>query len=207
MILAAMSRWQPMASMVTTAPSIAIMSSRAGMATISFDFSLTLVCASTRRCRAAKAETIWIGALDFVLAPDRRTVLPSMAMTSTAVLVSAGDPIDKAALERLSVQRGEDIAQRVMRRRPIHKGQKPTQQIQLLLPKPRDACEAIRAGKHRKQRKKQHLVKRIDNLPSLPGIRQSTEITQKRRRLGNQAKIRPRHPVHRRPPRESVGSD
>jgi hypothetical protein len=39
MIFAAMSRWQPIASMVTTAPSIASMSSSAGMATISFDFS------------------------------------------------------------------------------------------------------------------------------------------------------------------------
>jgi ABC transporter substrate binding protein len=41
MIFAAMSRWQPIASIVTTAPSIDIMSSSAGMATISFDFSFT----------------------------------------------------------------------------------------------------------------------------------------------------------------------
>ena len=58
--LLAMSRWQPIASMVTTAPSIASMSSSAGMATISFDFSATLTCPSTRRWRAAKAETMWI---------------------------------------------------------------------------------------------------------------------------------------------------
>jgi hypothetical protein len=32
------------------------------MATISFDFSATLTCPSTSRWRAAKAETIWIGA-------------------------------------------------------------------------------------------------------------------------------------------------
>ena len=33
------------------------------MATISLDFSATLTWPSTRRWRAAKAETMWIGAL------------------------------------------------------------------------------------------------------------------------------------------------
>jgi hypothetical protein len=51
-----------MASMVTMAPSIAVMSRSAGMATISLDFSATLTCPSTKRRRAAKAETMWIGA-------------------------------------------------------------------------------------------------------------------------------------------------
>jgi hypothetical protein len=50
--------------MVTTAPSIAIMSSRAGMAAISLDFSFTFTCPITRRWRAAKAETIWIGSFE-----------------------------------------------------------------------------------------------------------------------------------------------
>src|SRR4051794_307864 len=57
-----MSRWQPIASMVTTAPSIAIRSSSFGTATISLDFSATLTCPSTRRWREngrrrAMAET------------------------------------------------------------------------------------------------------------------------------------------------------
>ncbi len=56
----AISFWQPMASMVTMAPSRLSMASSLGMATISFDFSSTLVCPSTKRCRAAKAETMWI---------------------------------------------------------------------------------------------------------------------------------------------------
>ena len=42
----------------------------------SFDFASTFVCASTRRCRAAKAETMWIGALDVAFPPVRRRVLP-----------------------------------------------------------------------------------------------------------------------------------
>jgi len=88
-----------------------------------------------------------------------------------------GDPIDEAALKRLGLQSGEDIAQRVMWRRPVRKGQKATQQSQFLFPEPRDARETIGAGKHPKQRKQQNLVKRIHNLPRLPGIRQSAEVT------------------------------
>ena len=61
MIFCAMSPWQPMASMVTTAPSMARRSSRARMATISLDLSPTLVWPSTMRRRAAKAETTWMG--------------------------------------------------------------------------------------------------------------------------------------------------
>ena len=57
-----MARWHPIASMVTMAPSIASMSSSFGIATISFDFSATLTWPSTRRWRAAKAETIWMAA-------------------------------------------------------------------------------------------------------------------------------------------------
>src|SRR5260370_27089381 len=64
-------RWQPIASMVTMAPSIAIMSSSAGMATISFDLSATLTCPSSRRWRAAKAETMWIAA--FAVSADDAT--------------------------------------------------------------------------------------------------------------------------------------
>jgi hypothetical protein len=47
-----------MASMVMIGPSIASISSNFGMATISLDFSAILTWASTRRWRAAKAETI-----------------------------------------------------------------------------------------------------------------------------------------------------
>ena len=91
----AMSRWQPIASIVTTAPSIAIMSSSAGMATISLDFSATLTWPSTRRWRAAKAETMWIAALAPFFWYDRREVLPSIAITSAGVPVSAATQATK----------------------------------------------------------------------------------------------------------------
>jgi len=42
----------------------------------------------TSRYRAANAETMWIGPLEFFLDPERREVLPSMAMTSAGVLTS-----------------------------------------------------------------------------------------------------------------------
>jgi hypothetical protein len=52
------------------------------MAMISFDLSATLTWPSTRRWRAAKADTIWIAVFPFLLSADLRDVLPSMAMTS-----------------------------------------------------------------------------------------------------------------------------
>jgi hypothetical protein len=55
----------------------------------------------------------------------------------------------------------------------------PTRQLQFLPPKLRNSSEAIRAREHAKQRKKQHLIKRIDDLSGLPNIRQNAEITQK----------------------------
>ena len=64
------------------------------MATISFAFSPTLVCASTSRCRAAKAETMWMASFDPFL-PERRDVLPSMAINSAGVLVSAATQATK----------------------------------------------------------------------------------------------------------------
>ena len=140
------------------------------------DFSFTFVCASTRRCRAAKAETIWIGALDFALAPDRRTVLPSMAMTSTGVLVSAATQSTK--------QRWNASASSVAKMSPsVSCGGVPSAKAEtdaaasVSSPRTARCLRAIRAGKHRKQRKKQHLIKGIDDLPRLPKIRQSAEIT------------------------------
>src|SRR5712664_3202416 len=83
-----MSRWQPMASMVTTAPSIASISRSAGMAMISLDLSATLTWPSTRRWRAAKADTMWIAAFPPLLWEEPRNVLPSMAITSADTPIS-----------------------------------------------------------------------------------------------------------------------
>ena len=86
-------------------------------------------------------------------------------------------PIDKATLERVGIERGENIAQRVMRRRAVGERRKPTQQRQLLFAEPLDIGEAFRPGQHAKERHQQYLVQRIDDLARLPRVRQITEIT------------------------------
>src|SRR3954470_638954 len=75
-------------TLVTIAPSIANMSRSLGMAMISLDFSATLSWPSTRRWRAAKAETIWMAAFLPFSWYDRRTVLPSIAITPAGAPVS-----------------------------------------------------------------------------------------------------------------------
>ena len=50
--------WQPMASMVTIAPSMTSIANSLGMATISLALSATLTWPSAKRWRAAKAETM-----------------------------------------------------------------------------------------------------------------------------------------------------
>src|SRR3954453_5785997 len=173
----AMSRWQPIASMVTTAPSIAIRSSSFGMATISLDFSATLTCPSTRRWCVAKAETMWRGALPLVFWPERREVLPSRGLAIDGDHLGRrsdqrGDPSDEAPLERLGVNRGEDVAQVIMRRRPIAKRPEAAQKRELLRPEPGDIDKGLGPGQHCEQRQHQHLVERIYHLASLARVRQ-----------------------------------
>src|SRR5579863_7582488 len=113
------------------------------------------------------------------------------------------NPIDEAALKSLGVERGENVAQSVVRRRAVGEGQKSAQQVQFLLSEPRDRREAVRPGKHAKQRQKQNLIQGIDDFPRLPSVRQIAEMTKKTRSLRNRSKIRP---THRAPP-ESPGHD
>lgn len=108
--------------MVTIAPSMASMLSNLGIAMISLDFSATFTCPSTMRWRAAKAETMWIGAMSPVLRPDRRTVLPSIAMTPSGDAGHRGHPGDEAVLELFGIERCEDVANPVVRWRPILEG-------------------------------------------------------------------------------------
>ena len=105
--------------MVTIAPSIASMSSSFGMAVISLDFSATLTWPSTRRWRAAKAETMWIAGLPSCFRPDRREVLPSMAITPSRRSGQCSDPGDEATLELLGIEHCQNVAEMVVRRRAI----------------------------------------------------------------------------------------
>ena len=62
-------------------PVISSHSNNSGMAVISLDFSVTLVCPNTRWFSQAQALTIWIAALFELRSLLRRTRLPSIAIT------------------------------------------------------------------------------------------------------------------------------
>ena len=130
-----------------------------------------------------------------------------MAMTSAGVLVKRRNPGDKAALERLRVERGENIAQMIMRRRAVCERPEPAQKIELLLAKTGDVGEGLRPRQHRQQAQQQDLIERIDDFPGLTLIRHIFEIAEKSRRLGQSLEV-PSARVHRNPPKiESEDSD
>jgi hypothetical protein len=89
MIFLAMLRWRSMASIVTTASSIAIRSSSAGDGDDLVGFFGHRDLPEDETLGAAKADTIWIGSFDPFFLYGRREVFPSIAMTSTESLVSA----------------------------------------------------------------------------------------------------------------------
>jgi hypothetical protein len=80
-----MAVWQPIASMVTVAPSRSSRRSSAGMAVISFDFSATATCPSTSRLALAQALTRCRAARPASPARAPRSALPSMGTTCPAV--------------------------------------------------------------------------------------------------------------------------
>ncbi len=185
--------------MVTTAHSIAIISSRAGKATISFDFSFAFVCAWTwlvrgegRDCGSGgfrlgsrTAHGLAIDGDDFA----RRLVRAATQSTKQRWNASASSvaKISPSVSAAVSIGKG---------RRATTSDSSPTARC----------LRSCRTGKRAQAAKKQHLVKGIDDLPRLSRIRQSAEITKKRRPC---SAIRPnsanRHTVHRRPPRKWVG--
>nr|WP_281433653.1 hypothetical protein [Methylosinus sp. H3A] len=91
-------------------------------------------------------------------------------------LSQSRDPGDEAALERLRVERGENVAEMVVRQRAVFEWPEATQQVELFLAEPRDVGEGLRPGQHGEQAQEQDLVERIDDLPGLPAIRHIFEI-------------------------------
>ena len=61
------------------------------------------------------------------------------------------DPGNEAALKCGGIERGENIAQRVMRRHTVGEGAKPPQQVELFTAESRDVGKAIGSGEHREQ--------------------------------------------------------
>jgi hypothetical protein len=98
-------------------------------------------------------------------------------------------------LELDGIEGGKNIAQLIMRGRPITKWPKPAQQVELLFAKQRNIDEGLGSGQHCKQTHQQHLVERIDHLAGLPRVRQILEVTQKNNRLAKRRE--PRRRFHR----------
>ena len=76
-----MSRWQLSASTVTMQPFSASIANSLGTAVISLDLASVAIWASTRRCSQPQALTMCSGDLALALSKERRTTLPSMAIT------------------------------------------------------------------------------------------------------------------------------
>ena len=77
------------------------------------------------------------------------------------------DPGDEAALELIGVERREDIAEVIMRRRAILERAEPAEQLKLLGAEKCDLREAFRASQHGKQAQQQNLIQRVGHLAKL----------------------------------------
>lgn len=98
-----------------------------------------------------------------------------MAITSAGVLIGAANPGDEAAPKRAGVERGQDVAQMIVRRRAALAGAEPAQKLDLPLAEPSDVCEGLSPGANRKEAQKQSLIERIDHFPRLPAVRHVLE--------------------------------
>jgi hypothetical protein len=101
-----------------------------------------------------------------------------------------GHPGDEAALERIGVQSGEDVAEVIMGWRAILERAEPAEQSQLPGAEEGDLREALSPGQHAEQTQKQHLVERIGHLAALARVPKVLEIAQKDNRLGECRTVR-----------------
>src|SRR5258708_3388757 len=106
-----------------------------------------------------------------------------------------GNPGDEATLEFRSVEGRENVAEVVVRGRPVPERQEPAKKLDLLLAEPRDIDEGFRSGKHCEQAQQQHLFERIDHLAALPRIGEICKTLQKNKRFAVRPKSRTR--LHR----------
>ena len=123
------------------------------------------------------------GGLASRLRPERRDVLPSMAITPSGVPVSAATQATK--------QRWNCSASRTARMSPrwscagvpFLNGRKRRRRSSFLLPKQGDIDEGLGPGQHREQAQKQDLVERVGHLALLARVTQILEIAQENNRL------------------------
>jgi len=78
-------------------------------------------------------------------------------------------PGDETLLEFLGVERGEDVAELIVRRRAIRKPPEPAQKVELPRPEAGDVHEALSSRQDRQQAQQHHLIEGVDHLATLPG--------------------------------------
>ena len=86
-------------------------------------------------------------------------------------------------------ERGENVAQMIMRRSSVLERPEPAQERQLLLTEPRDFGERFAARQNRQKAQEQDFVERIDHLPGLPTVRHIFEVLKENRRFGHSREI------------------
>ena len=105
------------------------------------------------RCRAAKAETMWIASFEpFLIRAPRRLAIDRDDLGRR--VRQRRDPGHEAKLEGAGVERGEDIAEMIMGGRTVHIGPKPPQEFDLALAKPRYVGERLRPRENRQKNKR-----------------------------------------------------
>ena len=172
-----------------------------GMATISLDLSATLIWPSTegagvprrpRPCGSGACAAV-------LLAGPARGLTVNGNHLAAGSPVSGGNPGDEAALEMLGIERGENIAEMIVRRRPVSKRKEPARKIEFLSANraisTKVSAPASTASRHSSSTSPSGYI-------TLPRWRRSGRSRKCRRELTHFA-VPPaarRHLVHRRPP-------
>src|SRR4051794_16333515 len=89
------------------------------------------------------------------------------------------DPAHEAATERFGIERGENVAQLVVRGSSVHKWPEATQEFELLGPKARDLDEAFGPSQNREKTEQQDLIERVSHLPRWRGSGNSLKWSRK----------------------------
>src|SRR3954453_11481501 len=135
-----------MASSVTMLFSNASWSSSSGMAVISLDASWTRRWPSTRPCSLAQALTRCKGDRSRPRSNERRSVLPSMAITSRSK-PSTSEPTQAApALEGIGIDEHEHTPEGIVRGNAVGQVQEGAQPPQLAAAVERDVVPALSTG-------------------------------------------------------------
>jgi len=88
-------------------------------------------------------------------------------------------PGGEAALELFGIQRGQDIAEVIVRGRAVAERAEAAEQIPLFHPEDGNIGDGLGARQHGEQAEEKDLLKRVTHFASLPGVVEVLEIAQK----------------------------